>query len=122
MVFVTKYRRKVINAAMLRDLGQVFERLLERWGCELLEFQGEPDHVHLLVDAHPDLNLSSLVNNLKTISSRYLRKHHPERCAQFYRKPVLWTRSYCVISAGGAPLDILKRYIQNQAGTEELDN
>ena len=114
IVFVTKYRRKAINAQMLERMKEIFERLCQNQKSELIEFGGESDHVHLLVDLSPDVAVSKLVNTLKTISSRLIRKEFAEHLNQFYWKPVFWTGAYCVISSGGAPLDVLKQYIQNQ--------
>ena len=114
LVIVTKYRRKVITKAMLTDLQGIFSNVCATWRCELVEFNGEADHVHLLISAHPNLKLSDLVNNLKTASSRRIRRMYKSHVRQFYWKPVFWHRSYCMISAGGAPLSILKQYIEQQ--------
>ena len=116
IVFVIKYRRKVLSREMLERLREHFERICTNAGCELVEFNGESDHVHLLVDAHPNIQPSRLVNTLKTISSREIRKEFRDTISRYYSKPVLWHRAYCIISAGGAPLSVLKRYIQNQGG------
>ena len=99
---------------MLLRMKEIFTRLCQNQKSELVEFGGEADHVHLLVDLSPDIAVSKLVNTLKTISSRMIRKEFAEHLKQFYWKPVFWTGAYCVISSGGAPLDILKQYIQNQ--------
>ena len=116
IVFVTKYRRKVLSREMLERLREHFERICTNAGCELVEFNGESDHVHLLVDAHPNIQPSRLVNTLKTISSREIRREFRDTISRYYSKPVLWHRAYCIISAGGAPLSVLKRYIRNQGG------
>lgn len=114
-MFVTKYRRKVINAEILKSLESIFSKLCQNQKSELIEFGGEPDHVHLLIDISPDIAPSRLVNTLKTISSRMIRKEFAEHINKFYRTaPVFWTGAYCAISAGGAPLEVLKQYIQNQ--------
>jgi putative transposase len=118
-VFVTKYRKKVITAQILERLREIFSRLCQNQKSELLEFSGEEDHVHLLVDISPDVSLSKLVNTLKTISSRMIRKEFADHINKFYWKPVFWTGAYCVISAGGAPLEVLKTYIQNQNEPED---
>ncbi len=114
IVFVTKYRRKVINSDILKRLEDIFSKLCQNQKSELLEFGGESDHVHLLIDFSPDIAPSRLVNTLKTISSRMIRKEFAEHINKFYWKSVFWTGAYCVISAGGAPLEVLKTYIQNQ--------
>jgi putative transposase len=81
---------------------------------ELVEFNGEVDHVHLLVDISPDIAPSKLVNTLKTISTRMIRKKYAEYLKPFYWKPVFWTEAYFVTSSGGAPLETLKEYIKHQ--------
>lgn len=114
IVFVTKYRRKVITAPMIERLREIFAKICEGQKCILVEFNGEPDHVHLLVDAHPDNNIAAFIGSMKAASSRLIRKEFSETVKQVYWKPVFWSDSYCVMSSGGAPLDVLKRYIQNQ--------
>lgn len=114
IVFVTKYRRKALNPQMLDRLREHFSRLCTNANCELAEMNGEADHVHLLIDAAPNIQPSRLVNTLKTISSREIRKEFAEELGQHYWKPVLWSRAYCIVSAGGAPLSVLKQYIENQ--------
>ncbi|MFK0735037.1 MAG: IS200/IS605 family transposase [Gloeotrichia echinulata GP01] len=117
IIFVTKYRKNVINQAILTKLPEIFSRVCEKRKCELLEFNGEENHVHLLVDAHPDNNTSQLISSLKSASSRIIRKEFEEYLKQYYWKkedPSFWTDAYCVISAGGAPLETLKEYIQSQ--------
>ena len=116
IVFVTKYRRKALYHAILTRLREHFARICQNANCELVEFNGEADHVHLLVDANPNIEPSRLVNTLKTISSREIRREFAAEIRKHYRKPVLWHRAYCLISAGGAPLEVLKKYIQNQKG------
>ena len=115
LVLVTKYRRKVINKPMLSRLEEIFHRLLNQWDCELIEFNGESDHVHLLISTNPKTQSSKLVNNLKTVTSRLIRKEFEEQVNRVYLKPVFWSRTYCLLSVGGAPLSVLKQYIENQA-------
>lgn len=112
-VFVTKYRRKALGASELDELGRIWDGLLSDWEGELVEFNGEADHVHLLVNLPPKAAPSAVANNLKTVSSRLLRKRCPA-VKGFYTEPVLWSRSYFVSSCGGAPLEVIKQYIQSQ--------
>ena len=114
LVLVTKYRKKCLTDKMLARLRELCEHVCKKWDVELVEFGGESDHVHLLLDMHPNAALSRFVNNLKTVTSRLLRKEFSKHLASFYDKPVLWTRAYCIISAGGAPLSVLSDYIQKQ--------
>jgi putative transposase len=117
-VLVTKYQRKCFNKKMIKRLEELCDHVCKLWDIELLEFGGEADHVHLLISVHPNVMPSKFVNNLKTVTSRLIRKEFSEELNKYYWKPVLWTRAYCLISAGGAPLEIIKQYIENQ-GTPE---
>ena len=118
LVLVTKYRRKCITAPMLVKLNEMLAALLTTWECELLEFNGEHDHVHLLISLNPKVQPSKLVNNLKTVTSRLLRKEFADHLKKFYWKPIFWSRTYCLISCGGAPLAVIMQYIANQAGSD----
>ena len=114
LAFVTKYRRKVFNAAALNHLKTYFSKVCDNFGAELRAFEGERDHVHLLVVYPPKVAVSRLVNSLKGASSRLLRKDQP-LVKKHYWKGVLWSPSYFAASCGGAPLDIVKAYIESQA-------
>lgn len=81
---------------------------------ELVEMDGEHDHVHLLINYPPKLAISSLVNSLKGVSSRLLRRDRPDIAARYYYKGVLWTPSYFASSCGGAPISIIRQYIEQQ--------
>ena len=120
IVFVTKYRRKILTQKMLEAMKPVFERVLEANQSILTEFNGEPDHVHLLIDLHPDNNISDLVASLKSASSRVVRQEFKAEIDKVYwGKAKLWHDSKCIVSCGGAPLDIVKEYVQSQSGGRE---
>lgn len=114
LVLVTKHRRKCISREMLVRLKEISTRIISTWEGELLEFNGESDHVHLLLSIPPKVAPSALVNNLKTVTARLIRKEFAGALAKVYDKPVFWSRSYCIITCGGAPLSILKQYIEQQ--------
>ncbi|MCK7545803.1 IS200/IS605 family transposase [Marinobacter bryozoorum] len=114
IVFVIKYRHQCLNGEILSRLESIFRDVLRKWDCDLLEFSGESDHVHLLVDAHPALEVSRLAGNLKTVSARRIRSEYTEHLKPYFWKPYFWSRSYCVVSAGGASLETLKAYIEQQ--------
>lgn len=115
IVFVVKYRHKCITAPMLQRLEDIFADVLQKWRCRLMEFNGEADHVHLLISAHPALDLSRLIGNLKTVSARRVRAEYEEYLKKFFWKPYFWSKAYTVISVGNkAPLEVLIRYIQEQ--------
>ena len=114
LVLVTKWRRKALSEDMLRRFGEIAGSTLMDWRCSLVEFGGEADHVHLLFRAHPALDLSRLVNNLKTVTSRLLRKEFSADLARFYWKPVLWHGAYYVGSVGHASIETVRRYVEEQ--------
>jgi putative transposase len=99
---------------MRTHLQDTFATLLKKWGGTLVECNGEADHMHLLLELPPTVLLARFVNNLKTVSSRLLRKAYGPELAKWYRQPVLWSRSYCILSCGGAPLNVLRQYIEQQ--------
>ena len=119
LVLVTKFRHRCINSEILNRLEEITRALCKKWQTQLLEFNGETDHVHLLLELNPKVTPSVFVNNLKTVSSRLIRRDFSVYLKKYYGKePVFWSRSYCILSCGGAPLSVLKQYIEQQAGTE----
>lgn len=113
LVFTTKYRRKVFDGKHLHTLAGIFKKVCDDFDCEIAEFDGEKDHVHLLINYPPKVAISKLVNSLKGVSSRRMRQHHPD-LEKHYWKNVLWSRSYFASSCGGAPIEILRQYIEQQ--------
>jgi putative transposase len=116
IVLVVKYRRKAINQEILSRLREIFADTLLKWDCQMLEFNGEADHIHLLIDYKPDKPLSTLIGNLKTVSSRLIRKEFPWLSQKyFYNKPYFWTGAYFVASCGGVTVEQLSGYVENQS-------
>ena len=114
LVFVTKYRRNIFSKIILEDLKTIFESVCNDFNAELVESDGEKDHVHLLINYPPKVSIAKLVNSLKGVSSRMLRKkNHPEIMQNLWGN-MLWSPSYFAGSCGGAPLEIIKQYIQQQ--------
>ena len=113
LVFVTKYRRKVLNQKILDDMKSIFEKISNEHQVILKEFNGEEDHVHMLIHYPPKVSLAKLVNSLKGVSSRRLRQNWPELEKRYYQG-VLWSPSYFAGSCGGAPIDIVRKYIEAQ--------
>lgn len=114
LVLVTKYRKKCFTSEILSDLEDICLNICDKWSCRLAEFGGEEDHIHLLIEAHPAMDMSRFINNIKTVSSRLIKKRHQEHFQKFYWKPALWTRAYCLLTAGGATIETIKTYIENQ--------
>jgi putative transposase len=114
LVFVTKYRRAIFTSAMLSSLEGYFSKICVDFEAELTEFNGERDHVHLLINYPPKIAISKLVNSLKGVSSRKLRQEFALEIRKVYWKGVLWSPSYFAGSVGGAPISILRQYIEQQ--------
>ena len=119
LVVVTKYRKKCINEKILKDLKEIFEKIITGNNGSILKFNGESDHIHLLFEVPPQVELAKLINNLKTVSSRLIRKQHGEYLKQYYWENVFWSRSYCILTTGGATIEMIEKYIQSQAGVKD---
>jgi len=113
LVFVTKYRRGVFDAGAIERLQGVFTKICTDFEARLVEMNGEDDHVHLLVEYPPKVAVSHLVNSLKGVSSRLLRKQRPDIRGRYW-KGVLWSPSYFAASCGGAPITVVRQYIEQQ--------
>ena len=113
LVFVTKYRRDVLSEPAIADLSAIFAKVCEDFDARLVECNGEDDHVHLLVEHPPQVSISRLVNSLKGVSSRRLRQLRPEVRGRYF-KGVLWSPSYFAASCGGAPISIIRQYVEGQ--------
>jgi putative transposase len=110
LVFVTKYRRDVFTKATLDDLRQIFTKVFADFEAQLVEFDGEDDHVHWLITYPPKIAISALVNSLKGVSSRMIRrKNYPSICEKLWGGS-LWSPSYFAGSCGGAPITIIRQY------------
>ena len=115
LVFTPKYRKKIFTKEHFDLMCQVFENVCTKMDATLVEFDGEDDHVHLLVLYPPRISIAVLVNSLKGVSSRILRKQFPIFKKSYWGDGVaLWSRSYFAASVGGAPIEILRQYIEQQ--------
>ena len=114
LVFVAKYRRKVFTKEILDDMRQIFESVCTNFEAQLVEFDGENDHVHLLVNYPPKVSISKLVNSLKGVSSRLIRQKNYPSIREKLWGSALWSPSYFAGSCGGAPISIIRQYIEQQ--------
>jgi len=114
LVLVTKYRNKVMTKPIFERIIEIVKIQSEKWDIEVLEANGESDHVHFLIQSHPSVDLSKYINSIKTVSSRLIRKEFVEHVDKFYWKRYFWSRAYCLLSVGGAPLETIKKYIESQ--------
>jgi len=113
LVFVTKYRTRVLDGDALNRLRATFTKVCLDFEAQLVEMDGEDHHVHLLVHYPPKHSISALVNSLKGVSSRLLRLERPDLVRRYW-KGALWSPSYFAASCGGAPIGVLKAYIEQQ--------
>jgi putative transposase len=111
LVCITKYRQAIFTSESLEVIQKSFAEVAKKMDFQVLEFNGEADHIHALIEFPPKLSISQMVNALKGVSSR---RYGQAGYKKPYGKEALWSPSYFVSSIGGAPLEILKKYIQNQ--------
>jgi putative transposase len=100
-------------------LIEISNNTFNKWNCSILEINGEADHLHILFEAPPQVQLSKLINNFKTVTSRLIRRDYAGYLANFYWKPFFWSESYLILSTGGATIDIIRQYIENQSTPPE---
>ncbi|MEO3791581.1 IS200/IS605 family transposase [Nonomuraea sp. B10E15] len=114
LLFVTKFRHRVFTGAHLIPLDEIMRSVCTDFDTDLAEFNGENNHVHLLVKFPPKIALSKLVNSLKGVSSGRMRQEFPELAAHYYQANKLWSGSSFAGSVGGAPISVLRHYIEQQ--------
>ncbi len=99
---------------MITRLEDILVDLCGKWNCKLIEFNGEDNHVHLLFQYFPQMELSKFIGNIKSVSSRRLREEFTDEIDKIYWKDVFWNESYFIASCGGVTVSVLKNYIENQ--------
>ncbi|NJL21759.1 MAG: IS200/IS605 family transposase [Leptolyngbyaceae cyanobacterium SM1_3_5] len=114
LVLTTKYRRKVLTGEMISRLGEIMGDLCEKWNCKLVEFSGEDNHIHLLFQYLPQMELPKFIGNLKSVTSRRVRSEFAAEVDRVYWKNVLWNESYFIASCGGVTVSVLRKYIEEQ--------
>lgn len=113
LVLVVKYRRKVFSDKMSNYAKNIFVRIAQSYNITLLKWNHDIDHVQIMFKAHPNTEISKFINAYKSASSRLIKKDFPLVRKKLW-KEMFWSRSYCLITTGGVPLDVVKQYIQNQ--------
>ena len=113
LVICIKYRRKVIDDSVADRLKDIFTDIAPNYGVELLEWNHDIDHVHLLFKAKPNTEIPKLLNAYKSASSRRIKNEFPN-IRKYLWKEYFWSKSYCLVTTGGAPLEFVKQYIENQ--------
>ena len=113
LILVIKYRRKVLNDDISNRLKEIFEYISPNYNITLEEWEHDKDHIHVLFKAHPKSELSKFINAYKSASSRLIKKEFPSIRKKLW-KEYFWSQSFCLLTTGGAPINILKKYIESQ--------
>jgi putative transposase len=113
LILVIKYRRQVFDQAISDRAREIFEYIAPRYNITLQEWNHDKDHVHILFKAHPNSEISKFINAYKSASSRLIKKEFPDIRKKLW-KEYFWSQSFCLLTTGGAPLEIIKQYIENQ--------
>jgi len=118
LVLVIKYRRSVLDASVSDRAKEIFEYIAPNYNITLMEWNHDRDHVHVLFKAHPNSALSKFINAYKSASSRLLKKEFASIRQKLW-KEYFWSRSYCLLTTGGAPIDVIRKYIESQGEKHE---
>ena len=113
LVLVVKYRRKVLDEPVSARAREIFEYIAPNYNITLEEWNHDQDHVHILFKAHPKSGISRFINAYKSASSRLIKKEYPEIKSRLW-KEAFWSQSFCLLTTGGAPLEVIKTYIESQ--------
>ncbi|MGF9991896.1 IS200/IS605 family transposase [Bacillus mycoides] len=113
LVLVVKYRRNVFDDDMSDYAKDMFIRLSENYNITLVEWNHDVDHVHILFKAHPNTEMTKFINAYKSASSRLIKRDFPQVKKKLW-KEMFWSRSFCLLTTGGSPIDVVKKYIENQ--------
>ena len=113
LILVTKYRKKVFDDEVSNRARELFEAIAPNYKIKVLEWNHEQDHIHVLFKAQPKTELSKFINAYKSASSRVLKKEYPSMKEQLWKK-MFWSRSFCLLSSGGVPTEVIKQYIEEQ--------
>ena len=121
LVVVTKYRHKVINNELKDRLIEISYSIIENdWESKIISINTDEDHVHILFETSPQTQLSKLINNYKTVTSRLIRKEFSKQLEQYYWKPYFWSDTYFISSVSDTSEAMIKRYIEKQ-GNRKAD-
>ena len=113
LVFVVKYRRKVIDDTVSDRLKEIFEYIAPNYNIALQEWNHDIDHIHILFKGQPNSELSKFINSYKSASSRLVKKEYPQIRQKLWQE-AFWSKSFCLLTTGGAPIDVIKKYIEKQ--------
>ncbi|WP_242320947.1 IS200/IS605 family transposase, partial [Bacillus cereus group sp. BfR-BA-01312] len=111
LVLVVKYRRNVFDNDMSDYAKDMFVRLSKNYNITLVEWNHDVDHVHILFKAHPNTEMTKFINAYKSASSRLIKRDFPQVKKKLW-KEMFWSRSFCLLTTGGSPIDVVKTYIE----------
>ena len=118
MILVVKYRKKIFDKKISEFAKELFINIAKNYNVTFLEWNHDIDHVHILFKTVPSCNLSQFISSYKSASSRIIKQNYPEVKKKLW-KEYFWSHSYCLVTTGGAPLDVVKKYIENQGDNYE---
>lgn len=118
LVLVTKYRIQVIDDEISEFAKTTFVRIAESHHITLVEWNHDKDHIHIMFKAQPKTELTKFINAYKSASSRLIKRDYP-KVKHFLCKETFWSKSFCLLTTGGAPIDVIKKYIQNQGNNHK---
>ena len=118
LILVTKYRRQVFNDEVSNRAKEIFENIASNYHITLIEWNHDSDHVHILFRSHPKTELSKFINAYKSASSRLIKQEFESVRKQLW-KSYFWSQSFCLLTSGGAPIDVIKQYIESQGEKDE---
>ena len=113
LVLVVKYRRKVFDDRILDRAKEIFEYISPKYNITLQEWNHDKDHVHILFKAHPNTEISKFINAYKSASSRLLKKEFPQIRQKLWKEHFCG-QSFCLLTTGGAPIEVIRKYIESQ--------
>ena len=113
LILVVKYRRKVLDNSISDFARDVFEKIAPSYNISLLEWNHDVDHVHIIFKANPNSEISKFINAYKSASSRLIKKDYPEIREKLWEE-YFWSQSFCLLTTGGAPIEVIKKYIETQ--------
>ena len=117
LVLVVKYRRQVFDDAISGRTKEIFAYIAPNYNITLEEWNHDKDHVHILFKAHPNTEISKFINAYKSASSRLLKKEFPQIKQKLWKEH-FWSQSFCLLTTGGAPMEVIKKYIESQGQTD----
>jgi len=118
LILVVKYRRKVFDSTISNRAREIFEYIAPNYNITLLEWNHDEDHIHLRFKAHPNTEISKFINAYKSASSRLLKKEFPQIRQKLW-KEYFWSQSFCLLTTGDAPIEVIKEYIESQGERED---